>query len=293
MVPVSPRHCSSICLLILITASLLLVSSCGGLITATGFDSFTAVQGYDTSGFSRFLEAAAVCMESLKDDKQANLATIESSVETIMNDHPDTDVIVFPELCTGWLWFEDDPSGYYRSVAETIPGPSTDRVKDIALRLEVAIVFGLAEVDGGRYYNSQALLKADGSLVRYRKRGLNNGDIQNGSSQGEGVVTADINGIGVTFAICSDYQDEVVIGDLSVTASPVVLASLVTATVLNPRVDFFARSIAKWVVYANGGGNNSGSEIPGNVFIADPTGTVHDAKLGPGSYSWFRVGIPE
>ncbi len=178
-------------------------------------------------------------------------------------------------------------------MAETIPGPSTDQVKDIALRLGVAIVFGLAEVDGSRYYNSQALLKADGSLVRYRKRGLNIGDIQNGSSPGEGVVTADINGIGVTFAICSDYQDEVVIRDLSVTASPVILASLVTATVLNLSVDFFARSIAKWVVYANGGGTNSGSEIPGRVFIADPTGTVHDVETGPGSYSWFRVGIPE
>ena len=178
-------------------------------------------------------------------------------------------------------------------MAETIPGPSTELVKDIALRLGVAIDFGLAEVEDDRYYNSQALLKADGSLVRYRRRGRNNGDIWNGCFPGEGVVTASIKGIGVTFAICSDYQDEAAVRDLSVCTSPVVLASLVTATVLNPRNDFFVRSIGKWVVYSNGGGNNSGMEMPGNVFVADPTGTVHDAESGPGSYSWFSVGIPE
>jgi predicted amidohydrolase len=269
----------------------LLLSACGPLITPTGFDSFTAPQGYDTSGYSRFLEVAAVCMESARNDKQANLAAIDSMVGTIMGEHPDTDVVVFPELCTSWLYVASDPVGYYRSVAETIPGPSTDRVKEIALRYGVAVVFGLAEVDGDRFYNSQALLKADGTLVRYRKRGLNGGDTLNGCSRGDGVVASDIQGIGVTFMICSDYQDEAAIRDVSVCAAPVVLASLVTATVLNPSVDFLARSVGKWVVYANGGGSNSGSVMPGNVFVADPTGTVHDPRSGPGIYSWLRIEV--
>jgi len=278
---------------ILLSAAVLLIfTSCDGLITPTGFDSFTAPLSYDTSEFSRYLEAAAVCMESSQYDKQANLDKIESSVETVMTNQPGTDVIVFPELCTGWVYYQDDPSGYFKSIAETIPGPSTDRVKDIALQFEVSIVFGLAEVDGSHYYNSQALLKADGSLVRYRKRGLNAGDILNGCSPGDGVVETDIQGVGITFIICSDYQDEAVIREVSVCDSPVVLASLVTATVLNPRVDFLTRSIGKWVVYSNGGGYNSVSEMPGNIFIADPTGTVRNAKSGPGAYSWFRIGVP-
>lgn len=94
----------------------------------------------------------------------------------------------------------------------------------------------------------------------------------------------------VTFAICSDYQDEAVIRDLSVSEAVVVLASLVTSTVLNPEVDFFARSVGKWVVYSDGAGANSGMQMPGRVFLADPTGTVHDVHTGPGSYAWVSWG---
>jgi predicted amidohydrolase len=272
---------------------LLLFTSCEPFVTPTGFDGLVAPQGYDTSGSTRFLEAAAVCMETQRDDKEANLVAIESTVDAIVADHPETDVIVFPELCTSWLYVEADPTGYFRSVAEPIPGPSTDRVRDSAMQHQVAVVFGLAEPDGDHYHSAQALIRSDGSLVSYRKRGLNEGDLRGGCSPGEGVAESEIQGVGVTFAICSDCQDEAVIRDLSVCASPVVLASLVTATVLNPRVDFFARSIGKWVVYANGGGENSGFDMPGRVFIADPTGTVHAPGVGPGSRSgWACTGAP-
>jgi hypothetical protein len=69
--------------------------------------------------------------------------------------------------------------------------------------------------------------------LRYRKRGLNAGDVANGCTPGEGVLTAVIHGVTVTFAICSDYQDEGAIQDLSLSEAGVVLASLVTSTVLN------------------------------------------------------------
>jgi hypothetical protein len=194
-------------------------------------------------------------------------------------------------MCTSWLYNAADPAGYFASVAETIPGPSTSVVAGLAATYNVSIVFGLAEVDGISRYNSQALLKPDGTLVRYRKRGLNQGDIANGCAPGAGLVSADIRGVAVTFAICSDYQDESVIRDVSTSSAPIVLASLVTATRLNNDVDFFARALGKWVVYANGGGVQSGATCPGFHFIADPVGTVHDPKDGPGSYSWMRMGV--
>lgn len=267
--------------------------ACGALITPTGFDSFTAPLGYDSADLTRRLRVAAVSMASSRDDKAANLASLERLVDTVLAEHADTDVVVFPELCTSWLYVEENPEPYYRSVAETIPGPSTETVRALAMDRDVAIVFGLAEVDGDRYYNSQAMLLSDGTLVRYRKRGLNSGDIANGCTPGEGPVTASIRGVEVTFAICSDYQDEATIRDLSLSDAGVVLASLVTSTVLNPDVDFFARSVGKWVVYSNGAGSNSGLEMPGRVFIADPTGTVHDAHTGAGSYAWLSLGVAE
>lgn len=144
-----------------VAAMLAAITACGPLVTPTGFDSFTAPLGYDDSDLTTRLRAAAVSMESARDDKAANLATIERLVDAVLAEHPDTDVTVFPELCTSWLWVEADPTGYYRSVAETIPGPTTDAIRALAMDRGVAVVVGLAEVDGERYYNSQALLQRE------------------------------------------------------------------------------------------------------------------------------------
>jgi predicted amidohydrolase len=271
----------------------LLLQSCvdPGWSFPTGFDSFTAAQGYDLSGATAFLSVAAVSLQPDRNDKAANLAALRSMVERVLAERPTTDVIVFNELCTSWLTDPGNPSAYFASMAEPVPGPSTAFVSALAALHSVTIVFGMAEAAGAKFYNSQVCTKPDGSLVTYRKRGLNSGDIANGCVPGDGVVTTTIKGIEVTFAICSDYQSEAVISDISRSTVPVVLMSLVTATVLNPGVDYFARAIAKWVVYANGGGTQGGLNYPGNIFIADPTGTVHDPHSGPGSYSWFRLGL--
>jgi predicted amidohydrolase len=127
--------------------------------------------------------------------------------------------------------------------------------------------------------------------VKYRKRGLNEGDVANGCTPGTASVISDIRGIPVTFAICSDYQDESVLRDLSTGSAPVVLASLVTSTKLSDQVDYFARAVSKWVVYANGFSDQSGATYPGNIFIADPTGSIHASTSGPGAYSWLRIGV--
>jgi predicted amidohydrolase len=256
-----------------------------------GFDSFTAAQGYDTSDCNAFLYAAAASFSSARDDKAANLAAMDAIVTRVMNDHPETDVVVFHEMCTGWISDASDPAGYFASIAESIPGPSTAAVAAMAASHNVSIVFGLAEVEGSSRYNSQALVKPDGTVVSYRKRGLNDGDRANGCTAGVSSVVDSIRGIPVTFAICSDYQSEAVIADLSTSVAPVVLASLVTSTRLNNDVDFFARALGRWVVYANGGGTQSGGTFPGHVFIADPTGTVHDPQAGAGVYSWARIGV--
>ncbi len=257
----------------------------------TGYDSFTAPQGYDTGSCTRFLNAAAVCMRSEKSDKAANLASIRDMTALIMAEHSDTDVIVFPELCTSWLWDPADPVSYYASVAEPVPGPSTAYVSGLASQYGVAIVFGLAEVENGAYYSCQAMLKPDGTLVKYRKRGLNSGDRANGCTPGAARAESEVKGVTVGFLICSDYQDEAVIRDLSTGGAPVILASIATETRLNNGVDFLARSLSRWVVYSNGGGTQGDVSLPGHVFVADPTGTVHDPESGPGAYSWFRIGV--
>lgn len=75
----------------------LLAESCvdPGWSFPTGYDSFTAVQGYDISGATAFLSVAAASLQSDRSDKAANLAALQSMVERIMAEHPATDVIVF------------------------------------------------------------------------------------------------------------------------------------------------------------------------------------------------------
>jgi predicted amidohydrolase len=55
-------------------------------------------------------------------------------------------------------------------LAEPVPGPSTDRLKKIAERYEMAVFAGLIEVDSdGRLYNTYVGVDADGILVSFRK----------------------------------------------------------------------------------------------------------------------------
>jgi predicted amidohydrolase len=75
---------------------------------------------------------------------------------------------VFPELATTGYMFTD--SDECRAVAEEVPdGPTTTRLMAACARYDMHIVFGIAEIDDGRLYNSSALLGPGGFLGRYRK----------------------------------------------------------------------------------------------------------------------------
>ena len=60
-------------------------------------------------------------------------------------------------------------------LAETVPGPTTERIAELADRLKIMIVFGLITREGNvpRFHNSQVLLSANGQiLAHYEKRHL-------------------------------------------------------------------------------------------------------------------------
>ena len=79
-------------------------------------------------------------------------------------------LIAFPELCTT-KWFPSKMRQGYFDLAETIPGPSTDRMCRFALENDVVAVLPVFEKGGkGRYYNSAAVIDANGALLGvYRK----------------------------------------------------------------------------------------------------------------------------
>ncbi|MDD4163478.1 MAG: peptidyl-arginine deiminase, partial [Methanothrix sp.] len=57
-----------------------------------------------------------------------------------------------------------------RALAETIPGPSTEAFSELARELQIVIIVPVFEKDESGYYNSVAVIDADGSLLpTYRK----------------------------------------------------------------------------------------------------------------------------
>ncbi len=74
------------------------------------------------------------------------------------------DVVAFAEL-SHLPFFPrtsgEAPSGW----AETVPGPTTERLAELSRELGIVIVFNLFERDGGRTFDSTPVIDADGTLL--------------------------------------------------------------------------------------------------------------------------------
>jgi predicted amidohydrolase len=79
-----------------------------------------------------------------------------------------TDLVVFPELVVTGSVIDRETA---ERLAESIPGPSTERLREIAASAETYLVAGLIErdADSGQLYNSAVLVGPDGVGGTYRK----------------------------------------------------------------------------------------------------------------------------
>ena len=94
--------------------------------------------------------------------KEANLRTIETTVA-----QSGADLAMFGELfLTGYMARDAFPR-----LAETIPGPATDRLSKIAAEFGTHVLVGMPERDtkGRHLFNASVLVAPDGELWRYRK----------------------------------------------------------------------------------------------------------------------------
>jgi beta-ureidopropionase len=84
-------------------------------------------------------------------------------------------IIGFQELFYG-PYFGIVPDQKYYSYVETIPGPTVERFQALARELNMVIVLPIYEVENeGEYYNTAAVIDADGSLLgKYRKHHIPN-----------------------------------------------------------------------------------------------------------------------
>jgi predicted amidohydrolase len=157
-----------------------------------------------------FLNAAAVQTMS-GDDKEVNLKSAVALVESAAADG--AELVVLGELVN----YLGPESGYAKN-AEPIPGPTTNRFAEAAVRLGVAIVAGSilesAHVSD-RYFNTSVVIDQSGEIVaKYRKIHLS--DLQIGDEvsdeesryilPGDHVVTVDLLGHRLGLSICRDMR---------------------------------------------------------------------------------------
>lgn len=89
-----------------------------------------------------------------------------------------TNVVCLQELSTGPYFCQiEDPKWF--ELAEPVPdGPTTKRMTEVATRLGVVLIVPQFEVENGVYYNTAAVIDADGSyLGKYRKNHIPHGTL--------------------------------------------------------------------------------------------------------------------
>lgn len=121
------------------------------------------------------LRIATVCMNA-KTDVEANLAVFQSYMEKASAGG--AHLIVFPETALqqnpGWGDASYIPSqeemDYVEATAETIPGPSTDRVVQLAAEYGLFCIFGMTERSpGGKLHNTSVVAGPGGVAGSHRK----------------------------------------------------------------------------------------------------------------------------
>jgi (R)-amidase len=90
-------------------------------------------------------------------------------IETIICAHgAGHDLIVFPETCTTGFSSRD----IVERDSQPIDGPIVTRIRALALKFDVAVVLGLAELAGERLFNAAVGIGPEGVFLHYRKTHL-------------------------------------------------------------------------------------------------------------------------
>jgi predicted amidohydrolase len=108
-------------------------------------------------------------ISSQRENKKANLRKMEEV--TLRAKDQGADIVIFPEMClTGYVVRDQ-----LYELAETIPGPATNKIEDLARKTGTYIVFGmprLSEKTKATMYNTAVFIGPEGLIGTYNKRYL-------------------------------------------------------------------------------------------------------------------------
>ena len=109
----------------------------------------------------------ALCqISSKRENKTENLQKIENV--TLEAKRQGADLAIFPEMCvTGYILLDQ-----VYGLAETIPGPTTEKVTSLAKKTGMHIIFGMPELSEktqATVYNTAVFVGPQGLIGKYRK----------------------------------------------------------------------------------------------------------------------------
>ena len=237
---------------------------------------------------------AAACIEA-GTDKKENLERIRETVEQAAD--AGVRLVAFAECAVqgypvGLGVPELDEYERQRREAETVPGPATELLTELARRHDLELIVGLTELptepgSAGQLFNTVVLVGPSGVTAKYRK-------VHTGGSEtclwnrGDSWVVAESVAGKVGFLICYDLVFPEAARSLALEgAELLVLSTAWTANHIREGYELFTRSRALenqvYLVAANlSGGPDGPGHYYGHSRIVDPHGQVVAETVGPG-----------
>jgi predicted amidohydrolase len=125
---------------------------------------------------SQTVSIACINFHPVWGDKAANAAKMKTFVTEAAGQG--NNIIIFPELALSGYECSEEGNGEHKScrmhreLAESIPGPTTEKMAALARELDVYLIFGMPEQDktmADRQYISSVVIGPEGILGAYRK----------------------------------------------------------------------------------------------------------------------------
>jgi predicted amidohydrolase len=280
---------------ILLCTTLILFTACDETDRYAPMEALTGNMKYDTTGASIRLHVASVAMQC---DRLAenNILKMENFIEQIVTENPEVELIVFGELILGWYEDPDDQESYQRELAEAIPGPTTDRIAELAAKHQVHITFGMSQLLDGKLYNAQPVIGPDGSIVAiHHKTRLTPADLDAGFELGKELTVIDINGVTCGLIVCKDQENSYLTEEVVENNCKLVIISFADDVV----EDFFgfgsslSRKYSTWLVSSNRYGDEGEVFYKGEIRVSDPGGNHHIRKENSEQYLYYSIPIHE
>jgi predicted amidohydrolase len=265
----------------------------------SGPNGWSGNTSFDDSKADVYFEVACASM-TVSRDPAVNREALAGRVRGIKAVRPEVQIVLFGETITGWYLGGSDTASnrqYQDSIAETVPGPTSDTMGALSKELGIYIAFGIAQRTGEGLYNSLVLVNPAGAVQAVHHKYLTVhstvvAPLDYPYLNGTGTTVTRINGVPFGLIVCNDMHSLTVAQGMCRENVRVVLSALSDKSKA-PEQDGWSplSSIYNaWVVQANRAGSEGKETYPGAMSVIDPAGRVRASKNGDG---WIaaRIGV--